>query len=279
MTIEYDKDFGLLLTAAIEIGNAIHGHDLPEGKSYLKYAEGLGHKVIRHIVSAWHLNSPYILQLDGKQFAEEIDFASIAILTRSALETYLVFNYIFTNSDSDEEQRFRFQTWHLAGFLERANMPATTREHLDKAQYEKKETEKLRTELKDSPSFSKLTPNQQQQILKGDWRMRLPWHVLATKAGFSTDFFVQQYKFLSSYAHAGRLSVMQIQQANTLMKQKELSRSFVAILMILLAKFTADYLKVIPHYKGVKLKTEHLQIIQNWSYVAEGLKKWEASNK
>jgi hypothetical protein len=274
MEIEYDQDFDFLIAATIEICNAIDGQPVPEGDISLKYAEGLGRKVIRHIVSVWRLKQAFALQFEGKRFQEEVDLGSIAILTRSALETYLVFHHIFIEPTSSPQHELRFLSWHLAGFIERTKMEEPNEEFKGKWLFEKEEVTRISTKLKSLPEFLRLTDKQQKDILKGDWRMRIPWNQLAINAGFSKDFFAEQYRFLSGYAHAGRLSVMQIQQADTLQKQIDLSRSFVAILMLVIPKFVTDYIKLIPHFENINLRKEHLSLIENWKKVADSLQYW-----
>ena len=105
---DFDRDFELLIKVSIDIGNRLTNVGIPDYNNTISFAEGLGQKIINHVLSAQYLYTGYQLNLDGKLYTPKIDFASIAILTRAALETYLNFNHIFISPQNLDDHIFRF---------------------------------------------------------------------------------------------------------------------------------------------------------------------------
>jgi hypothetical protein len=96
------------------------------------------------------------------------------------------------------------------------------------------------------------------------------WFELAKRAGFNEGYFRKQYMFLSSYSHSNRLSVIQIQQVKTLAEQTEMANAFVGIAMVLLAKYSYDYVQIIPPLKNkVDLASDKYRIIRIYKNIGE----------
>lgn len=83
-------------------------------------AEGLLLKFFWHAASALYLFRSTTLPDIRASF---FDSASINVLGRAALETFLVFHYVFTAPTSENEKDFRYVSWTLAGLLERQKFP------------------------------------------------------------------------------------------------------------------------------------------------------------
>ncbi|OGS71542.1 MAG: hypothetical protein A3F91_08360 [Flavobacteria bacterium RIFCSPLOWO2_12_FULL_35_11] len=267
----YELDFDILVKNAIGIGNRLDGKKYQHNGQNLIYAEGIGQKIIHHILSARHLFHGYQLASDKYLFKPTIDFASIAILTRASLETYLTLNYIFISTTDKDELRFRFLCWDLAGFLERADHTPTNQEHKDKQTQEKKSIKTITEELKNTNAFKNLSTKRQKLATNGQWRLNNSWVQLAVMAGFSERFFKQQYKFLCAYAHSSRLSIIQIQQIKELEAQKEMALASISVLMVIIAKFMFDYIHLIPELNEIKNEPEYA-IIAAWKMIGENLK-------
>jgi len=271
MEENYELDFDLLIKAAIEIGNRLDGQKNPTERETLVFAEGLGQKIIHHTLSVRRLFEGYQLATDKHLFVKQVDFASIAILTRAALETYLTLNYVFVSTQNVDELEFRFKCWHLAGFLDRADFDPKEEEHIKLKDSEKQATDKIKLEIQRLPFFNTLSKKKKDQALKGFWRLDNPWVNLAKQSGFSEPFFRQQYKFLCGYAHSSRLSIIQIQQSKELEQQKEMAKASISVLMVVLAKFMYDYIQLIPELKAVEKDLEAFPMISIWKMVGENL--------
>lgn len=267
MEANHELDFDLLLNGAIEIGNRLQGQKLPADIAGIYYAEGLGQKIIHHCLSVRHLFKGYQLLTAEQLYGTKVDFASIAILVRAALETYLTLHHVFVASQDPEELRFRFACWHLGGFTDRAGFDPKNQSQIDLKVSEAKSIADLQAEIKASPCFQALTPKHQNMVLKGEWRIDKGWAVLAVNAGFQEAFFKQQYKFLCGYAHSSRLSIIQIQQSGGLQQQTEMAKASVGVAMVVLAKFMFDYIHLIPALREAKHELPTFPMISIWKAV------------
>lgn len=93
MDIDQDKDFDKLAKIAIETGNILQGFPIPVEES-IRYSEGFGQKIMRHILTASHLSNGYQLAIGDNIFEPMIDFGSVIVITRAAFETYLTFHFL-----------------------------------------------------------------------------------------------------------------------------------------------------------------------------------------
>ncbi|MFA4852228.1 MAG: DUF5677 domain-containing protein [Bacteroidales bacterium] len=269
MDINYERDFDLLINISLEIGNKLQGQKIPENGQFIYYAEGLGQKIINHILTARNLFNGYQLVIGKNIYEPKIDYSSIAILTRAALETYLSFNYIFVAVQNDKEKEFRFLCWDLAGYVERSDFEPKIEKHFELKESERKVIEKLRNQLSENSIFKKLSTKNQARALNGQWRLDNSWNQLAVKAGFNKEYFRQQYKFLCGYAHSSRLSIIQIQQNKSIDQQREMAIASVGTLMVILAKHMYDYIEIMPQLIDVKQDISKYQIILAWKTIGE----------
>ncbi len=268
---EVHKDIDILIQTALEIGNHMQGKGFNGHSSEIIYAEGLGQKIIHHAISARYLSSGYQLGVGSAQFYPQFDFASMAILTRAAWETYLTLSYLFISGQSKDELRFRFLCWHLAGFFDRAGATPTEQKHIEMMEFEKSEIERITLQLSNLPIFQLLPKHNKSKILSGEWKNK-SWRELAVDAGFDEHFFKKHYRYLCGYSHSSRLSVIQIQQTKDPQRQKEMADSFLTILQPVLAKFMFDYITLIPELKTVATKHKGYEHILLWKGVGENMK-------
>lgn len=266
-----EKEFDMIINASIEIGNLIIGNQISQENQFVYLAEGLGQKIINHTLTVRYLFNGYQLGNIKHLFEPKVDYSSIIVLTRAALETYLTLNYVFVAEGNEEKKQFRFLCWDLAGYIERSNFHATSIEHITRKQNEALSIESIRKHLIKNPYFNTLAISEQKKAIKGEWRLNYKWHDLATKAGFNKDYFIHQYKFLCSYAHASRLSVIQIQQSKTFEQQKEMATSAIGILMVVLAKHMHDYIEIMPLLQSKKQDMPTYPIIDFWKTIGEKL--------
>ncbi|MBF9223384.1 DUF5677 domain-containing protein [Hymenobacter ruricola] len=266
-------DLDILINSAIEIGNRLTGQKKPADQESLYYAEGLGQKIISHTISVRHLYHGQQLIVGNNQYPVQIDFASLAILVRAALETYLTLNHVFISAKTLEEAKFNFLCWHLAGFLDRMGFEPKNQAQIELKESERKSISALTTEIQASLPFSTLSKKQQEAVLRGNWRVDKSWRQLAVNAGFDEGFFKQQYSFLCGYAHSSRLSVIQIQQSRNLVQQQEMADASVGVAMVVLAKFMYDYIQLIPTLKAVQNNLSAFGMISIWKTIGEQLEK------
>ena len=116
MEINYKTDFDILIDAAIQIGNMMHGIKVEDSLVQFHLAEGLGKKIINHTLSARQLIQGYQIKLLNNIYEPRTDVASIAVLTRAAMETYLTLNHVFVAKDCGKSRELRFLSWDLAAY-------------------------------------------------------------------------------------------------------------------------------------------------------------------
>lgn len=103
---DYEYILNLLIEHFIDVANSIAGNSYPNSLM-LRYGEPLAKKTLYHIVAAQKLCKESSFKHSKIELREAIDFSSISILTRAALESYLIFNHIFVAPTSVEEKELR----------------------------------------------------------------------------------------------------------------------------------------------------------------------------
>lgn len=240
--MQKEEEYIKLLSVLLQVGEANKG--LPAGEDdRILDAEGLAQKVIFHASSVLYLSRSTTLREIGASF---FDSASINVLGRAALEAFLVFHYIFVAPKSDYEKDFRYFSWLLADFLMRQSYPAQSPQGKKILEGERTRIEELRTHLRNNPCLKNLTPAQQKGLLsRGNWRLQR-WTDIALAAGLNEMQARAFYRHLSSYAHAGSLSVLQLRQASTANDQRSLYFATIGLVMITMAYMVKAYCAVFP---------------------------------
>lgn len=264
---EHIEDFDKLIHAFIRIGNGMTGVVISKEGESLYNAEGLGKKILHHVVTSRVLLNGYQLE----PYYPQIDFASIAILTRAALETYLTLNYLFIAPMNEDEKEFRLQAWYLGG-LDRIKFEPAFVDSKEKYEHEIKLAAKIKQKIEATNFYKRLKPDSQKRILRGEWRY-LGWPQIAQASGLDEKYFRQIYSWLCAYAHSNRWSIIQIQQSQKLNDQRKMAESFILILMIILGKYGYDYVNIMPHLKNkVDINSEDFKILLEYKIIAESLK-------
>jgi len=270
-TSDFDNDLIALIEHFLVVGNSLKGKKIPNDR--VRFAEPLAKKAFTHIVSARSLFEGIKFKLSDNSHVQYVDFSSIAVLSRAALETYLTFNYVFINPKDKEEQDFRFMSWDLAGFIERENFPVKSQKHAQIAKDESVLKDKRIEDLAKNRVYQSLTEPQKKLIKKGKWRIDKSWLQLAIDAGISESTFRHLYSYLSSYAHSGRLSIIQIEQTKEFNNEKNFSRVFQTINLMTIARLLTDYVKIIPDCKEIFEENEKARdITYIWEKVGDYLK-------
>ncbi len=273
--LEFDEnhelDFELLIKAALEIGNSLDGQKTSIGRPNIYFAEGIGQKILSHIISAHYLSKGYQLATDKHLFVGQIDFSSVSILVRAALESYLTFNYVFISAKNEDDLTFRFNCWNLGGFIDRSDFIPTEEKHVKLKEFESEQIKIIQAELEKSNTFQSLNAENKKAALNGRWKLSNSWSKLAVNAGFNKKFFDNQYRFLCSHAHSSRLSIIQVQQTKDLKSQSEMTKASIGILMVVLAKYLFDYIHLIPELNHFTTDKEKYPMIAVWKQIGEGL--------
>jgi len=177
-TLDHDKILNLLIEHFINIGNSI------AGKSYLanelkRFGEPLAIKAVQHIVTIQRLCTPHAFAHSEIVLQSIIDHPSIAVLTRTALETYLTFNYIFVAPKSYEVKELRYYCWDIAGYINRENFPVSTEENKQRLFEEQAEKKELLLIIEGNSLYRKMSPEGKKRLRQGNWKIFKNWRDLA----------------------------------------------------------------------------------------------------
>jgi hypothetical protein len=274
--IKYVEDFDQLIKLTIETGNKLQLQPILAGDSYV-YIEGLGQKIIQHVLSAKFIMDGYQLNIGDSVYEKTTDFGTVMVITRAVLEAYLTFHFLFVEPIDEHKRRFRFLCWHISGFLDRADHEPEFDEHIQLKMEEEKLLAGYRTELISNLYFLGITPEAQKKALNGEWKIFDSWTKLAVNAGFQETFFKQQYRILCSYSHSGRFSIMQIYQCKTSELQNHMVKASRSVLILILAKFIYDYIELWPILHETRNEKDY-NIITFWKNIAETIARPSEEN-
>jgi len=234
------QEYVKLLDVLYRVMQALEGEPLDADRRYYD-AEGLVTKFFMHAASALYLYRGTIitdlLPPPGINFG---DVASVPVVVRAAIEAFLTFHYVFIARSSDEERDLRYLSWKAGGFADRQRFPILSAKGKRVLDDDRRLLDELHNQLQSNPLFQRLRPKEQTKILKGRWR-RHSWKQIGRAAGLAGAYAETMYEILSGYAHSSSLSVLQIKQADTREKQRELMEAPMGTVKIAMANVIDGY--------------------------------------
>lgn len=257
------SDYQELLKLLIDIGEANKGVVAGNDDRVLD-AEGLALKFVFHAASALYLyRSTSIPELGASFF----DPGSVNVVCRAALETFLVFHYVFVEPKSDQDRDCRYMAWVLAGYLERQGFSVSSAEGKAVLEREARLIGPLTDRLKVNATFGGLPSGHQKKLLKGKWRLR-SWTEIGRSVGLHDTNAKAFYSYLCGYAHAGNLSVLQIRQAATAESQRTLCASSMNLVLIAMANMVKSYCAIFPKAMArLDQEPDRAELVEIWKKV------------
>jgi len=266
--IEKETEYLLLLDLLYQVIEENKGSPAGQDGRFLE-AEGLALKLFLHSASAFYLSRGTTIKDFPSLKINFFDPASIHVLTRAILETFLTFHYIFVAPKTDQIRDFRYWAWQLGGFCQRQKFPVHSPEGKKKQKEEKQDIKQLRSNLASNPIFQSLKEKQQNKILSGRWRQK-SWRDIALDAGFNELHASTVYSYLCEYAHSGSLSTLQIRHAQTKEIQRNLFAGSMNVIMIATANMTFSYCKIFPKgKKALETNPEATNLAQVWVNIGQ----------
>lgn len=261
----YSADYSLLLELFIQLVQAQEGRPITPGEEWWNDAQTLSIKLFRHLVSMQTLAAGATVEHNNAPLVFFVDHASVKVVARAALETYLVFFYLYGSVDYSLS-KFRHKTWRLGGLLDRQHSHASTDEYRKKLVTEKKEIELLKFEIEADPHFQTYTQKQRSKLLEGDWRIGSgSWANLGREAGFHDKYFKNIYSYLCGYSHSSYISAMQVGQADSIETQKLLTQGILGIGVVIMAHYAFTYSHAFNLAETVfSCNPEAKRIIEKW---------------
>ncbi len=221
------------------------GKKLVPGEAWQNNAQVLSIKLFGHLLSMQAISNRVMVTIPDIPPFPLVDHPSVKVIARAALETYLVFYYIYSSPDPLLRE-FRHKTWHVGGLLDRQKLHLSMDEHRKILALEAKEIEKLQREIKSSSHFSSYIAKQQEKLLEGDWRVGNGWTNLGVVAGFNKKYFQNIYGYLCGYSHSSYASALQVRDARAVEDQEMLAQAILGIGMVIMAHFAFTYSTLFP---------------------------------
>lgn len=261
-----DEELLRVLDSFIKVADA--GKNTPTGKdNRLLDAGGLGFKLFAHSASTLYLYRSTNIPDSSVTNISFFDVGSINVLGRTAIESFLVFQYVFVNNQDEEQEDFNYLSWVLGGLIERQNLPLYSPQGKKVKEEEKQLISKLGTRINSNKYFSELTVKQKNNLLhKGIWRLK-SWRQIGIESGLSDSHAKAFYSYLCGYAHASNLSILQLRKARTAKEQKDLCEATIGYLLIALSKFIKSYIRVFPKARDIYDSLKYKNIIEVWDSV------------
>lgn len=267
----YDSDYSTLLNLFIQLVQSQAGVEIEDESAWLNDAQVLANKLFQHLVSMRALAAGTTVETTGGPTVFFIDHASVKVVARAALETYLVFFYIYGITDPSLSQ-FRHKTWQLGGLSDRQQFHASSQEGHEVLAREIKQIEALRLEIKRHPQITSYTDKQRKKLLNGEWRIGKGWADLGTQAGFHAKYFDNIYSYLCGYSHSSYLSALQVGQAKSIEDQQKLTQSILGIGVVLMAHFSFSYANAFSNAEKVLSDNQDVKrVAEKWRFGAEDM--------
>jgi len=265
------RDYSTLLSLFIRLVDSQTGRKIPAGDAWLNDAQVLATKLFQHLVSMQSLANGATVDHKGAPSIFFIDHASVKVVARAALETYLVFFYLYGSSDLSLCE-FRHKTWKLGGLADRQKFDIFMQEHRDVLLRERVSIERLTNEIEGSPHITDYSAKQRIKLLEGEWRTGSGWADLGKSAGFHEAYFRNIYSYLCGYSHASYLSALQVGQARSLNDQTMLTHFVLGIGVVLMAHFAFSYSSRFESASAVlNADSEAKAIAERWRFGPEDM--------
>lgn len=140
-----------------------------------------------------------------------IDIPTMLVVFRSQLECFLMFDFIYVHPNCDDEKEFRYWNWKYDNLLMRKKIPAKSNFIQVQQKDDLKEIQELKEKIENSHYFKNFSKNERKQLLsKGSSKLFNSWDDLIFQSNLQPKLFYGLYPILSSYAHTGAHSLMNL---------------------------------------------------------------------
>ena len=269
--MSYSADYSTLLNLFIRLVQAQAGNKIESGGEWLNDAQTLAVKLFRHLVSMQTLAAGTTVEQNNTPTVHFVDHASVKVLARAALETYLVFFYLYGGADRALSE-FRYKTWRLGGLTDRQQFHTSTDAHRAVLDSEKQRIVVLKSEIESSPHIQVFTKKQRAKLLEGEWRIGKGWSNLSTNAGFHAKYFKNIYGYLCGYSHSSYISALQVGQAQLIQDQQMLTQSILGIGVVIMAHFAFSYIGTFSSAGAVlSANPDAKRVAEKWRFGPEDM--------
>ena len=262
-------DYLQLLDLTYQVAQSLKGKTAPDHR--LRDCNELAAKLFFHAATIYWLRQGTKAPVPEPEGAFFYDLASVTVITRSALETYLTMFELFFEPVTDDEREFRHALWLLSGFVIREDYVPYDPTLKDRIANSQREIEEMRARIESTATFASLTDRQKRKALKGKRSVR-DFKERARAAGLGPETIRLMYRYFSGYVHSDGLSAAQIIQAETKEEQIEFIESCMRIVMIAMSKMFLEYKRIFPSAEAWCLaKPKASLLAETWSEIAHRL--------
>ena len=249
-----------LLDLLYQVAQSLEGKSYPDKR--LHDCNRLALKIFSHAATVYWLKQGTKAPIPEPDGADFFDMASVAVITRSALDTYLTMYELFFEHITDDEKEFRYALWILSGFVIRDDIVPSDPTLIV-----------MRERIKNTATYASITKKQQRQVLEKGKRVVRDIRERAKVAGFGPKTIQQLNQYLSSYVHSDGLSAVQIMEADTSEKQKGYIENCMNIIKMIMSKMILEYKNLFPSAEAWCLaKPKALLLAEKWSEIAQRLR-------
>lgn len=203
----------------------------------------------------YHASSMYHLSLGTPIYGENEkayirDFASMIVISRAILETYLVLFEVYVEPKSLEELDYRDAVYSLKGFSIRETFVPN---YKFVKRYEKviQDIDVMRDRIKNTVRFNSFKDkNHKTQSLRGNIMPKRELGEKMRSAGFGPKN-QKQYALQSAYTHSDSLSLAQIEQNENTDQSTIFINTYLVNTMAILGKVIQDFAQLFPEAKKI----------------------------
>ena len=237
-SIEFPADDRKLLNHVLmAINEIVQGQPVPHESEFYKHE--MFNRIFRHYLTSCQVEKGVELSFRGKT-ATVKDYAALAVIFRSVVETLTLFYLIYIEDSTPEEVDFRYKCWRRQGLVTRQRFRSVPEDQRTKLRDEETILEKLESEIRTNPRFARFTSNQQVKFKNlGTWNFETETELLV-KIGFNKFDCQNTYPYLSSHAHVESSGLMQVWQ----MDQEGLSPRFMTLLQSQIILFVFSFVSL-----------------------------------
>jgi hypothetical protein len=195
------------------------------------------------------IHQPCQIVIHGQGAGQFVDYSSVAVLARTALENYLIIEWLF-GSHPDDMTAYRKQLWIYGGHISRADHRPTKEPEIQmsKDAFELAEMMKPQIEAGLKMHYPEVYADRRgkSNILNGHWTRVFTYQKLAEEAGHHADFFKTVYSVLSGHAHTNFNSAFQAANLSNVDQQVDLAEAITSLLLPVMAHTLVLYKGLAP---------------------------------
>ena len=266
-------DYLTLMELLFQLIEFRSGGNIEPENEWLNDAQALSIKLYDHLTSILRLAQGGSIDTSSTLQTNYIDHASVQVVTRAALESYLVFFFIYGKNNKSLSQ-FRHKIWRLAGLMDRQKYGGLDERGRAIIAQESEVIQQLRFEITQSEHLKRFSIKQRRQLLEGRWQVGSKWKDLAEQAGFHGQYFENKYNYFCGYSHSSYASVLQVNAARSPEAQQILTNGSLGVGLILMAHFSHNYTRLFPKVNPVIVYNEEaINLAETYRFDREDMAK------